>query len=258
MMIVLPPGESEQIGQMNLTGLEQQILRMKQESAVQYRYDSIADLKFELTARGKIVEAARALYDSGVGFATFENSRCNQDYWVRLSNGGFQQRSDVTPAEAIRDIFHNGRKYAFECATAMVIVLYQGVMDMIGDQAFNTYFANLVLYDWKYDSDLRINSVSGAEVFPGDVVYFKNPDFDPSMPQWQGENTIVMPDGRYYGHGIGNVTADYIIRSLNSRRKPGSTTSAYLMDDVESLDFAYTQRLSNGVARIGSSVYLLA
>ncbi|WMT40027.1 hypothetical protein RE628_22275 [Paenibacillus sp. D2_2] len=87
MMIVLPPGDAGKIGQMNLTGLEQQILRMKQDSAVQYRYDSIADLQFELATRAKIVEAARDLYNSGADFATFENSRGNPNYWVRLSNG---------------------------------------------------------------------------------------------------------------------------------------------------------------------------
>jgi len=258
MMIVLPPGEAGQIGQMNLTGLEQQILRMKQDSAAQYRYDSIADLHFELATRAKIVEAARDLYNSGADFATFENSRGNPNYWVRLSNGGLQQRSDVTPADAIRDIFQNGHKYAFECATAMVITLYKGVLDMIGDQVFNTYFANLLLYDWKYDNDLRINSISGAEAFPGDVLYFKNPDFDPSTPEWQGENAILLPDGSYFAHGMGIVSGDDIIHALNRKRKPGSTTSAYLMDDVDSLDFAYTQKLSNGVARIGTRFYLFS
>lgn len=257
-MIILPPGEAEQIGRMELTALEQQILRMKQESPEEYHYSSIDSLKFELRTRGKIVESSHALYDSGARFATFQTSHCNADYWIRLANGGFQQRRDVTPAEAIRDIFKNGPKYAFECATAMVIVLYNSVLEMIGDQVFNTYFADLVLYDWKYDSDLRINSFSGVEAFPGDVLYFKNPDFDPSTPQWQGENAILLPEKLYYAHGIGIVPAEYIIRSLNAKRKPGSTTSAYLMDVVDSLDFAYTQRLSQGIARVGARLYLLS
>ncbi len=252
-MIILPPGEAEQMGQLPLTGVEQEILRNKQQSRVTYRYGSIGELEFELKTRSAIVEAAYALYASGAQFATFKNSRCNEALWIRESNGGFRLRSGVTPAEGIRDIFRNGRAYAFECATAMVIVLYKGVLDAIGEPAFNTYFAGLFLYDWKYDSDLRI--ISAVEAYPGDVLYFMNPDFNPMTPEWRGENAILLPDGTYFAHGMGIRTGAEIIALLNTRRKPGSMISAYQTDDIETLDFAYIQRLKTVIARIGSRVY---
>lgn len=252
-MIILPPGEAERIGQLPLTGVEQEILQSKQQSQVTYRYGSIGELEFELKTRSAIVEAARALHASGAKFATFKNSRCNEALWNREPNGGFRLRSGVTPAEGIRDIFRNGWAYAFECATAMVIVLYKGVLDSIGEPAFNTYFADLILYDWKYDSDLRI--IPAVEAYPGDVLYFINPDFNPMAPEWRGENAILLPDGTYFAHGMGIRTGAEIIALLNTRRKPGSTTSAYKTDDIETLDFAYTQRLKTVIARIGTRVY---
>ncbi|MEF2967674.1 protein-glutamine gamma-glutamyltransferase [Paenibacillus sp. M1] len=217
---------------------------------------SPGDAEFEARVRGEIVAAARALDASGASFATFRNSRCNGRYWIRENNGGFRLRSGVTPAEGIRDIFRNGWQYAFECATAMVIVLYKGVLEAIGEPSFNNYFAGLVLYDWKYDSDLRIVTIGLNQTGLGDVVYFNNPDFDPRTPEWRGENAIVLPGGVYFAHGMGIVPAEAIIRSLNGKRKPGSGTSAYLINEAQTLDFAYIQRLRSIVARIGSRVYV--
>lgn len=257
-MIVLPPGEADQLNGLQLTGLEQEILRLKQESPATYRYGSLSELEFELKTRSQIVDSARGLYASGAQFATFQNSRCNEDFWIRQNNGGFRLRSDVTPADGIRDIFRNGRQYAFECATAMVIVLYRAVLEAIKEPAFNTYFSGIILYDWQYDSDLRIISLSGVESYPGDVLYFKNPDFNPATPEWRGENAIKLPDGVNFAHGMGIRTDEEIIYLLNTRRIPGSTTSAYPLDQIETLDFDYISNLRTIVARIGSRFYAYA
>lgn len=254
-MIILPPGEAERIGQLNLSGLEEEILRRKHDSPVQYFYVSAESLGFELKTRSLIVEAARGLYQSGAGFARFETSRCNSAFWIREPNGGFRIRSDVTPAEGIRDIYRNGTLYAFECATAMTIVLYKGVLEAIGDPAFNAYFRGLVLYDWQHDSDLRIRVVPLSQAYPGDVLYFMNPEFNPATPQWRGENAIIMPDGKHFAHGMGMKTSEEIIGLLNSRRRPGSTVSAFLTGDAETLDYSYIQRLRPIFGRIGSVVF---
>lgn len=256
-MILLPPGEMEQVDKLELSGAEREIFRLKQASPVTYPYRSVQVLEFELRTRSRIVESAIGLYRSGARFSTFANSRCNERYWTRLDNGGFRLRDDVSPAEGIRDIYRNGWAYAFECATAMVIALYKGVLESIGEPAFNAYFGGLLLYDWKYDSDLRIISVPGGEAFPGDVVYFKNPDFDPNTPEWRGENGILLPDGNYFAHGMGLRSGAEIIAQLNTKRRPGSTVSAYRLDQVETLDYAYTLGLSNVSARIGSRLYSL-
>lgn len=202
-------------------------------------------LEFERKMRDGIVESAEALNASGVDFATFDESRCNPQFWTLTNNGGLQLRPSVSSTIGIRDIFQNGHLYAFECATAMVIVLYKATIGAIGEQAFNRYFRDLYLWDWNYDDNLRlITTYHKDEMLRGDVVYFKNPDHAPDKPEWQGENAIKLDNGLYYGHGIGITTAEVIIDSLNQERVPGSTTSAYFTDEAIHPDFEYLQQLS--------------
>ncbi|MHA6533122.1 protein-glutamine gamma-glutamyltransferase [Paenibacillus sp. BAC0078] len=201
---------------------------------------------FEQTMRERIVQTAKAMNVGGTEFSTFKNSRCNPRYWIRTANGGFQLRDDVTPSAAIKDIFVNGKLYAFECAMAMVMILYKATIDMIGEEAFDRYFTDLFLWDWNYDNNLRlITTFSQSEMLPGDIVYFKNPDHDPDKPEWQGENAVLLGPDSYYGHGLGIKSAQGMIASLNRERVPGSRTSAYLTDEALHPDFAYLQTLSS-------------
>lgn len=207
----------------------------------------MARLSFETSLRSAIVAAAQALNRSGVSFATFERAYCNQRFWILTSRGGFQIRPEVTPADGIRNIFLEGGKYGFECATAMVIVLYKAVLDSIVESEFNRLFAGMLLYDWHYDSDLRLIEVQGSSrSVPGDILYFKNPDVSPFTPEWKGENGIKLGDDLYYGHGVGIRSAEGIIQTLNSHRRPGSTVSAYLTDQVLYPDFNYLSRFAPG------------
>lgn len=202
-------------------------------------------LEFERKMRDGIVESAEALNASGVDFATFDDSRCNPQFWIRTNNGGLQLRASVSSTIGIRDIFENGHLYAFECATAMVVVLYKATIGAIGEQSFNRYFRDLYLWDWNYDDNLRlITTYHKSEMLRGDVVYFKNPDHAPDKPEWQGENAIKLGDDLFYGHGIGITTAEVIIDSLNQERVPGSSTSAYLTNEALHPDFEYLQYLS--------------
>lgn len=227
--------------------LWQKIYLSKKNSPEVYRYVSLSHLLFELRLRTAIVEAAKALKRSGVQFEDFEHSHCNGQYWNLNSRGGFELRRDVTPAEGIRDIFANGTLYGFECATAIVIVLYKGVLDSIQESDFNRMFADLLLYDWHYDSDLRLIEKYGAsQSLPGDVLYFKNPDVNPAQIEWQGENTIKIEEDLYYGHGIGIVPSQAIITKLNRHRIPGSMVSAYQTDQVIHPDFLYLSQFEAG------------
>lgn len=209
-----------------------------------------ADPAFENRMRGEIIAAARAMNVGGTDFSTFENSRCNPMYWNRTANGGFELKANVAPSAAINDIFVNGQLYAFECAMAMVMILYRATISMIGEAAFNRYFTDLFLWDWNYDSNLKlITTFNQSELRPGDVVYFKNPDHDPSKPEWQGENAIMLSNDSFYGHGLGIKSAAQMITSLNRERVPGSRTSAYLTDEGLHPDFAYIASLGN--SRLG-------
>jgi protein-glutamine gamma-glutamyltransferase len=204
----------------------------------------ISPEEFELKMRNSIVESAIALNASGVSFATFKNSRCNEHLWSHSENGGFRLRSGVLPSDGIRDIFQNGRLYAIECATAMVIILYRAVIDT-NEETFNVHFKDLFLWDWNYDSDLRIISTYNIHyALPGDVLYFENPDHPPESPEWQGLNVIKLADDLYYGLGLGIGTLGKMIYSLNQIRRPWSMTSAYLSELVVHPDFEYLRNLS--------------
>lgn len=232
------------LGQLVTTEIYRGIMDQKRRSPAVFVYRSPQELDFELGLRAAIVKAAKDFYAGGAQFATFKNSRANEQYWIRLPNGGFRLREEALPSDAIADIVHNGSRYAMECATAMVVILYKGVLDMIGAGAFNRHFRNLVLYDWQYDSDLQLTHAPQAAA--GDVVYFENPDFDPQTPEWQGENAIVLGNNQYFGHGLGISSAEGIIQALNGRRRSGSTTSAYLSDLVVHPDFEYIRKLGGG------------
>ncbi len=225
--------------------MERDILKDMEESREAFRFRTEDELKFELTFRANTVNSARSLNGSGMDFSTFKDSRCNTAYWERKENGGFLLRGGVSPASAIRDIFQNGRKYATECATAMVIVFYGALVRSYGDALFNSTFPRIYLMNWiRLDPLLKDIGIphKTPKLLLGDRGYFSNPDFDPETPEWQGENVIVLPNALYYGHGIGITTADNIIAALNENRKEGATQTAYQQDSAARPDFSELYR----------------
>ncbi len=224
--------------------IESIIIQQMNEDTVVYSYQSIDELSFELKLRKNIILSARAMNQSNVRFAVFAKSSCNPQYWHLTSTGGFLLLDGVKPSDAIQDIYMNSSQYAFECATAMVIIYYHAVLNLIGESLFNQLFQNIYLYSWHADPDLGLTSNYTDRFLPGDVVYFKNPDFDPQTPQWRGENAVILGDGTYFGHGVGIKTAEQIIHALNRRRKPGTKQSAYLTNVVTRPSFKHLAKLS--------------
>lgn len=250
---------SEIIGGYSENSVERQLLEQMSKSAQTYRYDTVGQLKFELTLRAEIVDAARALNRSGLRFAVFHKSECNPEYWDRTGNGGFRLKSGAKPGDAIRDIFKNGRKYATECATAMVIVYYGALLEVFSEETFNRLFSSIYLMNW-HELDPLLREVGtprrAADILLGDRCYFNNPEVDPQTPELQGENVIVLPGGLYYGHGVGIVNADRIIRMLNDNRKEGATQSAYFMEDTAARpNFKRLEEASQRVAARPSVLY---
>ncbi|WP_066369282.1 protein-glutamine gamma-glutamyltransferase [Neobacillus fumarioli] len=217
--------------------LSEQISRKEKRAIVEkmaaynefYDYQTINQLQLELTFRIHTMQAAIELNKSGAKFTTFTYSFCNKKYWDRLSNGGFLIKPGVLPSTAILDLIANGKLYAFECSTAIAIVLYIATLYSIGRERFNELFRGLYLMDWQFDEDLPIYQKYGDDYLPGDVLHFNNPDFDPKQPHWRAENVIYFGDDQYYGHGVGIRNANTIINFLNKKRKPNPETSAYLM-----------------------------
>lgn len=221
------------------------------QSPLVHSYDSLDQLKFELTLRYNTVAAAEALGISGANFGTYEHSQANPAYWILTHDGGFQLRPDVKPSDAIKDIFHNGSIYFFECSMAMVLVYYGAVLKSIGDDNFDRLFRDLYIHDWQHDQDLGLTTYNydQREFLPGDVLYFKNPDFNPRTPEWQGENVVAMGRGYFFGHGVGILSAHEMISFLNRQRRPFSFRSAYLLDQATRPDFKYLSRFSMGFMR---------
>jgi protein-glutamine gamma-glutamyltransferase len=213
-----------------ITNSEQRaILKQMADYPVVYYYQFLPQLKFELLFRANTIKAATALDKSGAKFTTFAYSFPNRKLWNRLPNGGFLLREGVNPSEGIEDIVKNGKLYAFECATAIAIVLYIAALYTIGPRAFNTYFRRLYLMDWQFDEDLPVYQKDGEDFIIGDVLHFKNPDFDPKQPWWRAENVIFFGNDKFFGHGIGLRDSRTIIDFLNGKRKENPDESAYLM-----------------------------
>lgn len=220
--------------------VERQVIQAMNDSPADYTFDSLDELKFELLLRKETAKTAVALNNSGMDFSTFHKSRCNPDYWERTGNGGFRLREGVSPSAAIKDIYVNGGEYANECATAMQIVYYGALLKVFGEDAFDRLFPDIYIMNWNAVNPLLswIGVLKNTgDILIGDRAYFSNPDVDPSTPEWQGENVIVLPDGMYYGHGIGIKTASGLINSLNRHRREDADQTAYLRDSVGRLDY---------------------
>ncbi|GAB2698464.1 protein-glutamine gamma-glutamyltransferase [Paenibacillus thermoaerophilus] len=242
------PADPVQIAEgAGLTPIEQRTLMKLAESRLVYRYASREQLLFELRLRREIVRAARELNASGIRFAVDRYATTNPSVWALTPRKSFQLLPGISPAAGIRDIYANGRMYAFECATAMLVVLYKAVLETIGEANFNRLFANLVLYHWDFDRDLRLITLPTIDFLPGDILYFRNPDVNPRTPEWQGENAVDLGDGTYYGHGLGIRPAWEIIQALNRHRVPFSFTSAYLLNQATRPDFTYLAQFASPV-----------
>lgn len=214
-------------------------------------YDSVDQLKFELTLRKEIIEASKQLYRSGMGFEIFRETRCNPDYWKRTEEGGFLLKSGVKPSKAIMDIYENGSKYGTECATAMMIVYYKALLTVFGDTLFDKTFPKIELMNWHHIDPLlrEVGYIVKRDVYlPGDRRYFANPDVDPLVPQWQGENVIDLGGDQYYGHGIGIRNAEQIIRALNQNRSEDADEEAHLLDSAGRPNFKRLYGISRRAA----------
>ncbi|MBS4188961.1 protein-glutamine gamma-glutamyltransferase [Bacillus sp. FJAT-49705] len=222
-------------------GVQREIFIALEDSPEVHRYHSLHEFLFDLQLRENIILAARKLNESQVAFAPFVTSKFNPRIWKKIRYGYLLDPS-VLPSDAIKDIFENGKEYAFECTTAIVIIYYKAVLNSISTSYFNMLFQRLLVWDWNYDKDLGIITKEGRDFIPGDVVYFYNPDYD--HPVWSGENTVYLGNGLYFGHGIGIRTEEGMIQELNKLRKKNATRSAYLISQYSRLNTRYLSQFA--------------
>lgn len=218
---------------------ESEMLEKLSKSTKAYEYSGQDELTFEIGLRRNIINASIALFKGRLGFRTFHESKCNEAFWERSENGGFVLKKDIKPSDAINDIFKHTRKYATECATAIVMIYYKAVLEAYSEDLFNSAFTEITLMNWQQlDDILGVATYRRlSDYLPGDCRYFRNPDVNPLTPEWQGENAIDLGNGSYYGHGIGIGSQEKIIASLNENRIEDAQASAYLMDNATRPDF---------------------
>lgn len=229
---------------MDFGRVERLIIQQMLDSPELFSYPSLYELKFELNIRINMMESAKEMNASQVKFTVFEKARCNPTYWNLTNAGGFLLKPGVRASDAIIDIYRNGSLYAFECATAIIIIYYQAILKSIGKRRFDSLFSqNLYLYSWHTDPDLEIRFFYSNHFLPGDVVYFSNPDFHPQTPWYRGVNAVVLSDGTFFGQGFGIITAEEMIPYLNSKRFPGSIQSAYLANLITRISPSTMQKL---------------
>jgi protein-glutamine gamma-glutamyltransferase len=224
--------------------IESIIIKRMQADKINYSYQTLADLLYELKFRKHLINSALEMSKGKAKFNTFSKTRGNPQYWEISMDGGLLLKRGVKPSNGIRDIFINSPLYTFECSTATVILLYDALLKMIGETRFNLYFQNLYLYGWHLGSNYWISTFYGKHLLPGDIVYFNNPDHHPRTPWWRGVNAVDLGDGTYFGHGFGVWTAEEMIKILNRKRRPGSEISAYLTDLITRPIFKDWQKIS--------------
>lgn len=237
-------GRLFQPNELNVGSLQKVIVKQMLDSQVIYSYPSTYELLFELNLRVNIIESASEMNKSKAVFTTFQYAQCNDSYWNLTNTGGFMLKPNVSPSDAILDIYENSSQYAFECATACIIAFYHAVLKSIGKSLFNSLFHGIYLYSWHSDTDLGIYTFYGNHFLPGDVVYFRNPDFNPKTSWYRGLNAVKMSDGKYFGHGIGIKTTEDMIEFLNKQRRPDGKQSAYLTRLVTNPSFQHLSGLS--------------
>lgn len=226
-------------GSLKLESAENSIVKQMHQAPSLYSYPSTRELLFELKARKNIIDSAEAMSSGKMKFTIFEYARCNPNYWHLSPAGGFLLKYGVSPSEAISDIYKNSSLYATECATACVIIFYHAVLKSISPLVFDSLFQNLYLYSWHSDRDLGLRSFYAGHFLPGDVVYFNNPEFSSKTPWFRGENAVALGSSRFFGHGFGIRSDKEMIEILNNYRKPGSSQSAFLTNQVTSISFSH-------------------
>jgi len=198
----------------------------------------------EIAFRARVVTAAKDLAASGASFSgSADGDRVNQKLWTMGFGGRMQVRKFLEggeigkPSAALRDIFDNGHKYGFECATAMMVIYHKAILDHVGDEAFDAMFTepkNLAFFRWSIEDDdfLDVKKLvhKPTPLMPGSHYYYTNPDASPENSAFGGENVLYLGEGQFYAHGIVGSSGTYLVTeqdimdTLSALRRPGSTT----------------------------------
>ncbi|MDP2339955.1 MAG: hypothetical protein Q8O67_03270 [Deltaproteobacteria bacterium] len=197
----------------------------------------------DIAFRAHVVKAAKDLAASGASFSGAAGSdKVNKDFWTMGFGGRMQVRkwmpdgSIGKPSTALRDLFQQGNKYGFECATAMMVIYHKAILDHVGDAAFDKMFSepkNLAFFRWEIEDqdyvDVKKLVHKPMPLSPGSHYYYENPAASTENSAFGGENVMYLGDGQFYAHGIIGASGSYlvtekeIVATLSSLREAGAT-----------------------------------
>ena len=152
-------------------------------------------------------------------------------FWDKQGFYQFTLKPGAKPADAVRSIFDN-KDNVLECNSTMVAIEYLSMLETMGEQKFNTKFANGGLVISPHHVPMPDGSahplhemgmidtvaIGGTEdLIPGDWVYFRNfPDYGTKHPGgvWTGEHALYLGDGKFQGFGTRILTEAEMNRQL--------------------------------------------
>ncbi|RUM94088.1 MAG: hypothetical protein DSZ28_04970 [Thiothrix sp.] len=215
---------------------------------------------------------------SGIWYCSSGNPRLDSSYWTWTSNvgrGGWIPNSQVRPSEAINWYFGDVSRgeACTECLMAARASFYKGLLDTIGEAAFDRWFENnrshLIISNYgSAPSPIRVNKPisSESDLSRGDWVYFQNwvsartcPDINPL----QGENAITQNNSdlkTFIGLGMpsrgsspveGQVILDDLYNAWQSTSCSQTRQGQLRTDIVATASATYFQRIVDNGNREG-------
>lgn len=185
-----------------------------------FAFDSWDKFSTELRIRSNAIKGMDEVHAGCCNYQSSEpDGYLDPLYWNRNGYMDFTMNATLPsgkqPSDAVESIFKAGANTQLECLTMTIAIEYYSLLKGMGKDQFNKKFAGgagLIISTKStqrggdvVDNEYTRLSAGPSELIPGDWVYFKNfKDYTTKHPGgfWQGENAIVMGDGKYRGFGV--------------------------------------------------------
>ncbi len=190
-----------------------------------------------------VVNAAKKLAQAKTRFCSPWYMRFNPSFWELYKGDHYIVKEGQSPSAALLDIFNNKAfTPCHECSTAIIIIFYRAILDLIGNEHFDRVFdqsdirKKLIIGPMAYGrisnyitsigaGNRRATSSQAANFKPGSYGYVRNWSHYNSESTyddgWQGENIIFLGDGFVFGHPFGIEKLSTVIDGVDSHRREG-------------------------------------
>jgi protein-glutamine gamma-glutamyltransferase len=207
------------------------------------------EIDLEIRFRSNMVKAAQAINDRAPMFPergeNFIEAPGASKFWGPDEEGNFGRGLHYKGepykhsfSEAIDELWATTSGLKCDCSAALTLVYLRALRDTLGKEEFDLLWSN---FQAIYKTIPRVSqrggnftpgyfNVSGGppiggladryytDHLPGDWSAFENKDVTPNFDwAWGAENVIVMPDDKFYGHGIGIKSREVMLDELAKR-----------------------------------------